>query len=60
MRETEDAPVMITIKGKDHYFKARVPLWKAYLILADIEKHQSEIQALAKKRNKFTKPLLAE
>lgn len=55
MRKTKENPVMITLKGKDHYFVARIPLWKAYLILADIEKHQDEIKKLQQKREKFTK-----
>ncbi len=55
MRENKENPVLITIAGKDTRFVARVPLWKAYLILADIEKHQDEIKKLQDKREKFSK-----
>lgn len=55
MRKTIHENVIIKIKGKGHYFVARIPLWKAYLILADIEKHETEIKKLEEKRNKFKK-----
>ena len=55
MKLNKENPVRIEIKSKDHYFVARVPLWKAYLILADIEKHQDEIKKLQEKRERFTK-----
>ncbi len=55
MKKNDKNPVLIKIKGKDTYFVARIPLWKAYLILADIEKHQEEIKLLQQNRDKFKK-----
>lgn len=53
MKKNNTNPVLITIKGKDSSFVARVPLWKAYFILADLEKHQNDIQKLQEKREKL-------
>lgn len=37
MRKTKKEPVLITIQRPGQIFKARIPLWKAYLILAEAE-----------------------
>lgn len=45
MKKTKKQPMIITIKGKDYSFKARIPIWKAYLILADLEKQKYDSDA---------------
>jgi len=57
MKKTKENSVIIKIKGKDSYFVARIPLWKAHYILADIEKHEADIKKLEEKRKKFSKSL---
>ncbi len=42
MKPTKKEPVIVTIKRKGQTFKARVPMWKAYLILADLEKQKEK------------------
>lgn len=53
MKKTKEKPVLITIKGKRHYFRARIELWKAYAILANIEKYENEARKLENKRKKI-------
>lgn len=40
MKKTKDNPVIIKIVGKDTNFTARIPLWKAHYILANVEKEE--------------------
>lgn len=42
MKKTKQQPVIIALAYPDgRRFEARIPLWKAYLILAEIEREKS-------------------
>lgn len=41
MKKTKKQPVLVALAYPDGTrFEARIPLWKAYLILADLEKEK--------------------
>ncbi len=41
MKKNKNNPVLITLKGENYKHTARVPLWKAYLILSEIEREKA-------------------